>query len=333
MGYGLISINLAIFAAVAVFVVSTRPNASDLTPSVSLAVAKQDSVDPLDTLSSADIAVNIAQLTRMEETTALINDADSRTHELAIASTDSQIIAKPQIVDTDIKSIKDVGTYVVVGGDTLDSLAQKFGVTSDSIRWSNNMVSSRLEVGKEIVVPPTNGFLYTVKSGDSAQSLSSRFSANKDKLVAFNDTEITGLVEGSKIFIPGGKKITPRAAPVYNFRAAAYGYNGYEFGNCTYYVANSISVPTGWGNANTWDNRAAFTPGWGVINHPGVSEVPAGAILVSNSGYYGHVALVEKVLPDGSLFISEMNYRGWNVTSTRIVPVSAIGAYNYIIRL
>ena len=331
--YGLVTVNILFFFSVASFVVLNR-NSDTGTKSTSLLATpvSEEISNPLDELSSADIAVNVAQLIKLDETTAVINNADSQSDTFEIIPADAQVVAKPQIVSTDTKSAADVQTYVVVGGDSVSKIADKFNISADSVRWSNGITGNYVEVGDELSIPPVDGFIYTVKEGDTLASLASRFSSSKSKIASFNDIEISGLVKDSQIVIPGGRKPFVITAPR-SFRAATYGYNGYDFGYCTYYVANKVSVPTNWGNAKWWDDGAARTPGWGVIYSPGVGEVPAGAILVSNSGYYGHVAYVEKVNPDGSLFISEMNAGwNWNVKSSRTVPVSQLSAYNFVIR-
>jgi surface antigen len=111
--------------------------------------------------------------------------------------------------------------------------------------------------------------------------------------------------------IPNGQQ---PAAPVYNYYAAAsvaptassfvatYGYNGYDRGWCTWYVASRINVPTNWGNANTWDDRAPLS-GWTVSTTPRV-----GAIAQTDAGWAGHVAIIEAVSPDGTMIkYSDMN--------------------------
>jgi surface antigen len=47
-----------------------------------------------------------------------------------------------------------------------------------------------------------------------------------------------------------------------------------------------------------------------------------------SAGGYGHVAVVESVNADGSIVVSEMNYAGWNVVSSR--TVTNPGSYNFI---
>ncbi len=84
---------------------------------------------------------------------------------------------------------------------------------------------------------------------------------------------------------------------------------GYGFRNCTDWVAYRVRVangyvPSGLGNAKTWDDRA---PSYGFV----VSSTPReGAAAVSNSGFYGHVMYVEAVNSNGSIVVSDYNRAG-----------------------
>ena len=56
-----------------------------------------------------------------------------------------------------------------------------------------------------------------------------------------------------------------------------------------------------------------------------------GSIMQTTTGYYGHVAYVERVNADGSILISEMNYaNGPYNTNTRTIPASVVSSYNFI---
>lgn len=105
--------------------------------------------------------------------------------------------------------------------------------------------------------------------------------------------------------------------------------NLYTAGQCTYYVfdkkmADGEPISTTWGNANQWAANAA-ADGHTVNNTP-----KQGAILQTSAGAYGHVAYVENVNSDGSVEVSEMNYQGEGVVSTRTISASEASSYNYI---
>jgi surface antigen len=343
--YGLLSVNVAILAAIVVFVAQSSPA---VTSSHSSVVGGDTAVngvsDPLDQLSSADIAVNLAQMAALPETTAVTNQADSVGAELAVPVAHAMVISKPQAVETALKSNKDIVSYVVQAGDTVASIAAKFNVTSDSIRWSNGLSGDTVSPGTKLNIPPVNGIVYTVKAGDTPDTLATKYKASKEQIIAYNDAELSGLPVGGLIIIPNGQQ----PAPVVTRRASyslsysfGYGYNGYDRGFCTWYVANRRAeigrpVPAGLGNAATWDDRA---PAAGFT----VNKTPAyGAAVVTSQRGAGHVAFVEKVNPDGSVWISEMNSRGqvsmtdtrsaggWGKVDWKLIPAGLASTYNYI---
>lgn len=283
---------------------------------------------PLDQISSADIAANIANATQLPEASNVSEQADSYSIKLASAPVEESVIVKPQLVASGGKSRNDIQKYTAVAGDTLASVAAKFGITSDSIRWSNGLTSNSIPAGKELQIPPRNGIVYKVASGDTIDSLVSRYSANKEQLIAFNDIELSGLTVGDTIVIPDGVK---PAAPTYSSSnsgysisaisfTALYGNNTYARGFCTWYAASRVNIPSNWGNANTWDDYARMS-GWTVSGVP----IP-GAIFQTDAGWAGHVGYVEAVSPDGSqVKVSDMNgiagfgrvgYSNWIPAST-----------------
>src|SRR5690606_10453893 len=88
---------------------------------------------------------------------------------------------------------------------TVQKIANRYGVSANTIKWANNMASDAVEAGRKIKVLPVDGVLYTVASGDSIDKISSRYGANRDQVIAFNDLEIGGIKKGRQIIIPNGK--------------------------------------------------------------------------------------------------------------------------------
>jgi surface antigen len=344
--YSLLSVNIAILGAIVVFVAQSSPAVTSSHSNVSDSQAVNGISDPLDQLSSADIAVNLAQMTALPETTAVTNQADSVGAELAVPVARAAVISKPQAVQTDLKSNKDIVSYIAQAGDTISSIAAKFNVTSDSLRWSNGLTGDSIAAGTKVNIPPVNGIVYTVKAGDTPDSLATKYKASKEQIVAYNDAELSGLTLGELIIIPNGQEPTP----VVNRRASASyslsfvfgsGYNGYDRGFCTWYVANRRAeigrpIPAGLGNASTWDDRAP-SAGFSVNKTPSY-----GAAVVTSQRGAGHVAFVEKVNDDGSIWVSEMNSHGqvsmtdtrsaggWGKVDWKLIPASLASTYNYI---
>lgn len=322
----IVAVNAAVLLVVASIVVYSQHTTATPGNPVALSsasAASSDAANPLDQLSSADIAQTVAQVNNLPETTAVANQAQSQAADIAMASTDNDVISKPQVVATAFKSKADIQQYVTQPGDTVSSLAAKFGVTSDSIRWSNSLSAADvLTPGTTLIIPPVNGVVYTVKPGDTAASLAVQFGASEDQITAYNDAEVSGLTPGEQIIIPNAahNNAGATAASVASSSGVAsganflwgsgpvYGYNGYDYGYCTWYVATQVPVPANWGNASTWAYYAAMS-GWSVSTAPTVGAI---AQTANAAGGEGHVAIVTGVNSDGTINIRDMNgLAGW----------------------
>ena len=114
---------------------------------------------------------------------------------------------------------------------------------------------------------------------------------------------------------PASRSTTAKSKPaqVASYSRGSSAGNTYAPGYCTWYVKNRRpDLPNNLGNAYTWVTRAASQ---GI---PTGSEPRVGAV-----GQRGnHVVYVEAVNGDGTVTISEMNYRGLYETNTRTVPAS-----------
>lgn len=288
-------------------VFNDRPKVNNL-EQVEQTNARSESVTPIDTVAAADIAANVAIATQLPIAVIVSNQADSVKTISGLAASDESSVIKPQVISTGDSSLgaSDIISYVVESGDTISSISQKFNVPTQSIRDSNNLYSDRLTLGRTLILPPRNrtGIVHKVTASDTPKSLAAKYSASEEKIISFNDAEVSGLSVGSYVFIPDGKRQAPAAiTSSLLFSNAIYGGNSYAPGYCTWYVASRVNVPSNWGNANTWDNKARQS-GWTVSSVP----VP-GAIAQSDyMSYWGHVAIVESVSADGTMIeFSDMN--------------------------
>lgn len=317
--FGLVMGNLVLLIGIGIFVLTNRSASqtirSGTVNSIISTTASQQ--NPLDQLSAAQIALTAAQMAQLPEIKAVRSQADSDSILLAQTPSDTTILAKPQIVPTTQKSKQGIINYVAQASDTIASIADKHGVSADSVRWSNNLAGNGIAAGTKLVIPPVNGIVYSVKTGDTPATLASKYRADESQIITYNDAELNGLTPGDQIIIPNGQKSPPLTYGVF---VASYGGNGYDYGYCTYYVASKIAVPNNWGNANTWDNYAASS-GWTVSTSP-----RAGAIAQSDGGWLGHVGVVSEVSADGTMIkYSDMNgLAGWGrVGNSDWVPANS----------
>lgn len=306
----------------------------------------------VDELVATDVASNLAEQTKMPVARNVANLSVSLAAKTELAQTDDSAIVKPQIVQPTVSS-REVTQYTTKAGDTASSIAANYGISADTVRWANNLVADTVPVGKTLTIPPVDGVVYTVKAGDTTESVAGKYAASKERIISFNDLEIDGMKAGSQIVIPGGT-LPEDQRPGYQApvgRASSYGGssgyrvsssiqgmrsgsvgNKYAWGYCTWYAYErraqmGLSTGSYWGNARTWAVYAR-ADGYVVSRNPTV-----GAILVDQSGYYGHVAVVESVGPNGDITVSEMNnvaYGGFGVVSRRTITAGQAGVYQYI---
>ena len=95
--------------------------------------------------------------------------------------------------------------YQVKFGDTLDSIANNFGITKEELISINNI--GNIKYGDFIVVPSnvSNFINYTVEKGDTLYSIATRFNTSVDSLLSLN-----GLNKDDYIY-PGENIIVPKS--------------------------------------------------------------------------------------------------------------------------
>ncbi|NOZ29799.1 MAG: peptidoglycan DD-metalloendopeptidase family protein [Chloroflexi bacterium] len=120
-------------------------------------------------------------------------------------------------------------TYTLQPGDTLWSVAHKFGLDVDTLRWCNPEIErnpDRIWAGQEILIPPRRGALYTVRPGDTLESIAKAWGVAPVDITAEPLNRLSEpyeLVPGQRLFIPNGRKdLTrwlrkPSPAPGYAF--------------------------------------------------------------------------------------------------------------------
>lgn len=250
---------------------------------------------------------------------------------------DGEFLDKPELATTVSSTIQNVNeslktrnqiiNYTVVSGDTLSSIARQFNLSIKTLAVSNNLSSvNQIKPDQILSIPPVDGIIYTVAKGDNLSSIVKKYQGNLEETTKYNSAN---LQPGQKIIIAGGKmpdtpNRTTRLASSRNVvtrdsssgRTLGEGGNrntGYPWGWCTWYAAYRRNVPRSWGNAIRWFSSAQAT-GYATGRSP-----RPGAIVVTREAWpLGHVAYVESV-NGNSLTISEMNFRGFGIISSRTI--------------
>lgn len=303
----------------------------------------------VDEIAAADLAANVAEVASLSVKNDVSNASITLNVKNELSQVDEAVITKPQTFETVSSSA--ITSYKAVAGDTVPSVAAKYSITSQTLKWANNLVSDVLTPDQDLLIPSTDGVVYVVKAGDTVESIATKYQSDTARITSVNDLEISGITEGQRILLPGGvlpeseqpgyvapRKASKSSSSSYSSRSSNPMYsvqsgNRYSYGYCTWYAYNRRAqigrpIMSLWGNASSWAYAAASAGYTVARGNPGVGDV------MQNGGGAGHVAVVEEVRADGSIMVSEMNWYGngggWNRISYRELDAGAASAYTFI---
>lgn len=101
--------------------------------------------------------------------------------------------------------------YEIQAGDTIFSIAERFGLKPESIAWANDRsIIGGLRPGRVINILPVDGAYYTVPGDETITDIAQRFGVDAYTLIdsefndLFGDEPATVLTTGTKVVIPGG---------------------------------------------------------------------------------------------------------------------------------
>lgn len=108
--------------------------------------------------------------------------------------------------------------YVVKKGDTLWSIARKYGLTVDKLKSLNNLTSNYLTIGDSLIVKDSSGNsnnsssadnnkYYIVKKGDSLYSIARSNNMTVDELKSLNNLTSNILSIGQRLIISRGSNV------------------------------------------------------------------------------------------------------------------------------
>ncbi|MDA3840579.1 MAG: M23 family metallopeptidase [Patescibacteria group bacterium] len=129
--------------------------------------------------------------------------------------TEENILNSPQVaIKTQAVKRKDAVSYVVESGDTISTIAQKFGISVNTILWENDLNSHGLiRPGDELSILPETGLTHKVKSGDTLGAIASLNDIEIEDILESNNMTLSSKLSiGQKLLIPGGSKIVSVAS-------------------------------------------------------------------------------------------------------------------------
>jgi murein DD-endopeptidase MepM/ murein hydrolase activator NlpD len=103
-------------------------------------------------------------------------------------------------------------TYTVREGDSLWSIAARFGLDVDTLRWSNEDLARNpdlLSVGQELTILPVKGAYHTVQEGETVEAIALAYGVTPTVIIDYPPNDLQPpypLEEGQKLVIPGGRR-------------------------------------------------------------------------------------------------------------------------------
>jgi LysM repeat protein len=243
----------------------------------------ETAVTPLTTESFADSALNA--------TDPLTETVDFTVGELPIIS-DNSLRAAPNPFTYQGKLPEHAfQTYVVLRGDTPNSIADKFGIKTETLLGGNPRLSeesSLLQTDVELIILPIDGVLYDVGPGDTLESVAAEFNISIDDIIAYapNNLEFPyRLYPETQILLPGAVR------------------------DIFVWTPPDLSSVTG---GSSYEGRGVAP----VIVGTGTFIYPVNSRNYTQFYWYGHRG-VDLALPEGSaVYASDtgtVTYAGWNV--------------------
>lgn len=148
--------------------------------------------NPLDGSSSMEVIKEIKTSASLVEGKALTNENSSVTEGTFTG------------YSSDSLNSDRISLYTVHPNDTLEQIAQMFGVTPNTILWANDLKKgSLIQPDQVLVILPISSIKYEIKKGDTIKSIANKFDGDEDEIAQFNNlSSDEKLTVGVSIMIP-----------------------------------------------------------------------------------------------------------------------------------
>ena len=209
-------------------------------------------------------------------------------------------------MQTVISDIRDkIIEYKVQSGDTLLQVAEKFGVSVETIRWQNSLTKDSIKEGRILEILPVTGISHKVKKGDTVYSIAKLYDASSQAIVdfpfnVFSNDETFELAIGQVIIVPEGvmpkaqvptriRQITPDAGTVVASGNFVWPTSGTITQRFVWYHKGIDIANSGVPDVLAADAGTVVTSGWSAVgygNH---------VIIDHGNGYrtlYGHLQAI-----------------------------------------
>ncbi len=149
----------------------------------------------------------------LADTYPIFSESKENALQISSPSENQSIAVDANVFQTSIslKPRDKIIDYTVEKGDTLSTIADKFGISTETIRWANDLTNDNIAIGDSLKILPVTGIAHKVVKGESVYSIAKKLDSDAQKIVdfPFNDfanPETFSLVEGQILIVPDGVK-------------------------------------------------------------------------------------------------------------------------------
>jgi murein DD-endopeptidase MepM/ murein hydrolase activator NlpD len=205
-------------------------------------------------------------------------------------------------------------THTVQDGETLSSIAQRYGLQINTIQWENDLADNvKLKPGQELRILPIDGVRHKVQRGETIYTIGKKYSLEGSEVQSmvdypfneFLNDETYELATGQFIIVPDGVKpdvvavkptpkfakvLTPDAGAVtgsgsFVWPAAGMITQGYRFYHKAFDIANRAAGPI-----LAADSGTVISAGWDSSGYGNKVMVDHGNGYVT---LYGHLSVIQ----------------------------------------
>jgi murein DD-endopeptidase MepM/ murein hydrolase activator NlpD len=198
----------------------------------------------------------------------------------------------------------DVVTHIVQPGDTVQSIAELYGLQPTTLLWSNPKLEELpdlLRIGQEVVILPLDGAYHTVAEDDTLESIAEKYKVEAEAITSLllNDLRppLFQIQDGAKLIVPGGTKpYVPRRVTSYSGPVSG---SVRGTGAFVWPVSGKITQGYWWGHraidVGAPTGSAVLATDGGYVSFVGWTDIGYGYLIILDhangySSYYGHLS-------------------------------------------
>lgn len=145
-----------------------------------------------------------------------------------ITTESSAALIRPGLALTTIgqRAREQVVYYIVEGGDTVSTIAEKFNISTNTILWENELgARDTIKPGQELTILPESGTSHQIKKNDTIASLAKKYKVDEAKILEYNQLADPDAIEIDQILLIPGGTIDPPKPTVSSYASPYTSYN------------------------------------------------------------------------------------------------------------